>query len=75
MRFSTYTVLLAYLTTTLGIAALGLIETVGSTFVLSIAMLIALTFIINMRGGIKLPTSLWNVSAIIVFLLFLGDYL
>ena len=75
MRFSTYTVLLAYLTTTLGIAALGLIETVGSTFVLTIAMLIALTFIINMRGVIKLPTSLWNVSAIIIFLLFLGDYL
>ena len=51
MRFSTYTVLLAYLTTTLGIAALGLIETVGSTFVLTIAMLIALTFSLHILLG------------------------
>ncbi len=74
MMFSTYILFVTYLITTMGLVALSLIETIDRTFILIISAVVALTFLINLRGGIRLPRAVWNISAVVVFILFLSDY-
>ncbi len=74
MMFSTYILFVTYLITTMGLVALSLIETIDRTFILIISAVVVLTFLINLRGGIRLPRAVWNISAVVVFILFLSDY-
>jgi hypothetical protein len=75
MGFSSYTTIITYLVAAVGIAAICLVDTVGNGFIAVMIAVMAASLVVSTRTSLVVPKALWNVLAIVVFTLFLVDYL
>lgn len=75
MNLSAYTLIVTYFMAGLGLAAVSLVEAIGSAFVLAMAGASAFTLALNLKGRKVIPGAVWNLLAAGVFAFFLADYL
>jgi hypothetical protein len=75
MSFSSYTTIITYLVAAVGIAAISLVESIGNGFIAPIIVVVAASLIVNTVAPLTVPRTLWNLLAVVVFILFLADYL
>jgi hypothetical protein len=75
MSFSSYTTIITYLVAAVGIAAISLVESIGNGFIAPIIVVVVASLIVNTVAPLTVPRTLWNLLAVVVFTLFLADYL
>jgi hypothetical protein len=75
MSFTSYTTIITYLVASVGIAAICLVDTVGNGFIASMIAVMAASLVVSTRTSLLIPKVLWNILAVVVFSLFLVDYL
>ena len=75
MNIQTYIVAITYYMALMGIGAVMLVEEIGSGFVVLMGLLILLSLAVNIRMRIVLPGVVWNLFAVVVFMVFIVDYL
>lgn len=75
MNFNSYATAIAYFMALLGLWAIGLVEMINTAFVAAASALTLASLFFNLRFKTVFPGWLWNTLAVVVFSLFLTDYL
>jgi transglutaminase-like putative cysteine protease len=75
MSLHAYTLIVSYIMAFIGLSAVSLTGAVGSDLLLLTAFVQILSLYINLKRPLKLPPMAWNIAAVVVFSLFLIDYL
>ncbi|MEE9613820.1 MAG: DUF3488 and transglutaminase-like domain-containing protein [Thermodesulfobacteriota bacterium] len=75
MSFSTYTITVTYLMAAIGLSAICLVENISAAFIAFVGAAMAVSLILNTRKPVAFPPALWTLLAVLVFALFLMDYL
>ncbi|MBI5903650.1 MAG: DUF3488 domain-containing protein, partial [Deltaproteobacteria bacterium] len=75
MYFYTYALIVTYFMASLGLFSASLVETIGTPFIASVGTAIFISLIFNIKRKKPLPSYLWTIAAVVVFLLFALDYL
>ncbi len=75
MRLSQYTLIITHFMAFLGLYAVTLVDGISPLFILAMGTGIALNLYLMARErGPRIPHSLWNMAAVIIFLVFVTDF-
>ncbi len=75
MRFSAYINLILYLITAVGLLSLSVVEELGAGFLVFVWVATVASLAVREQIGRVVPSGVWNVLAIVLFVAFLADYL
>lgn len=75
MSFTSYTLIAAYFLSALGLASVSLVDGIEPWFVGVTAFAAVWSLYSNVKKKTLISSGLWNVLALIVFLLFIADFL
>lgn len=75
MSFTSITLIAAYFLSALGLASVSLVDGIGPWFVAMTAFAALWSLYFNVKKKTLISSGLWNVLAVIVFLLFIADFL
>ncbi len=75
LTFSTYSLILSYVMSTLGISSIILAGSMDPIFVVSVCAIVFASLVMNVKKRTFIPRSLWNIIAIALFCFFILDYL
>lgn len=75
MKFSTYALIITYVMTALGVAAIWLIDSTEPSFLVLTSSFILLSLIFNVWGERSFPRRIWNILAAAILVFFVFDYM
>ncbi|MBI5971148.1 MAG: DUF3488 domain-containing protein [Deltaproteobacteria bacterium] len=74
MNISSYTIILTYFMTAIGVTAISLVETIEPSFTAAIATGAAFSVYFNVTKRPPIPKWLWNFLAVVLLVFFIADY-
>lgn len=75
MNISTYSLIITYVMASLGLAAIWLIESTETSFLVITASFVLLSLVFNVGKGRSIPKRMWNLLAAAILVFFIIDYM
>ncbi len=75
MKLSQYMLIITHFMAFLGLYAVTLVQDVSPLFIAAMGVGIALNFYLMARGRSIIPRGVWNIAAVIIFIVFIADFL
>ncbi|GMR04577.1 MAG: DUF3488 and transglutaminase-like domain-containing protein [Thermodesulfobacteriota bacterium] len=75
MKFSSYMTIVTYFMALLGLYSVTLVESVSPGFMALIIGAVFISLVLNVKKKRVLPSRIWNFLALVIFIIFVADYL